>query len=462
MFEIISEDGDARIGGLITKKGKVETPFFMPVSTKMAVKHIDSMKLNEMKIPAVISNAFILSMRPGTKMVGRMGGVGKMMNFDGINFTDSGGFQMYSPTIYYKANDSGIYFRNPYSGQKIFMTPEDNMKIQLELGSDVAMCLDSMPMYEESYDDIKEAVRKTVKWAGRCKKTHDSLKNDFSSLNLKPTRQMDSGIQLNSSLNSQSLTLPPSLRNERVKSLAHPPLDRQSPSDSPTNPRSGNEIDGTNIGNSNEDKVGQSSEKESLGLENNNIVNRQLLFGITQGGKYEDLRRECIIQLLKLDFDGYAIGGFGLGESRDEEFKIIRLHKKLIPADRPIYLMGIGDPIEILEAIGMGCDIFDSRLPTQNARRGSLFTSKGRLRILRKEFEFDEGGIDEKCRCFVCENYNRAYVRYLLREGEAVGKELASYHNIYFLNDLINKAKDAIRKKEFEKFMREFKERYVG
>ncbi len=394
MFEIINQDGKARIGKLHTKKGIAETPFFMPVSTKMTPKHINSMQLNEMKIPAVISNAFILSMRPGSKFVEKMGGIGKMMNFNGLNFTDSGGFQMYSKSIYHNSNDSGIYFKNPFTNQKIFMTPEENMKIQLELESDVAMCLDSMPMYEESYEDIKEAVRKTIKWAKKCKKVHDSLKKGFS--------KSTEGI--------------------RGKS------------------------DG--------------GEKDSLVLGNTKTKD-QLLFGITQGGKYEDLRKECINELLKLDFDGYSIGGFGLGESREEEQEIIKLHKEMIPDEKPIYLMGIGDPIEILEAIGMGCDIFDSRLPTQNARRGSLFTSNGKLRILRKEFEFDNNPIDNNCKCFVCKNYTKSYIRYLLKEQESVGKELASYHNIYFLNNMINEVKIAIKENRFQEFLNNFKKEYV-
>ena len=374
MFEEIANDGKARIGKLSTKKGVAETPFFMPVSTKMTPKYINSIQLNEMKIPAVISNAFILSMRPGSEFVKKMGGIGKMMNFNGLNFTDSGGFQMYSKSIYHKANDSGIYFKNPYTNQKIFMTPEENMKIQLELNSDVAMCLDSMPMYEESYEEISEAVRKTIKWAKKCKNEHDKLKSEFY------------------------------------------------------------------------------FEK--------NEVKTQLLFGITQGGKYEDLRKYCITELLKLNFDGYSIGGFGLGESRYEEQAIIKLHKEMLPFNKPIYLMGIGDPVEILEAINLGCDIFDSRLPTQNARRGSLFTASGKLRLLRKENEFSEEPIDSECDCFVCKNYSRSYIRFLLKEEESVGKELASYHNIYFLMKMIEKAKIAIRAGNFEGFLKGFKEKY--
>ena len=281
------------------------------------------------------------------------------------------------------------------------MTPEENMKIQLELNSDVAMCLDSMPMYEESYEDIQEAVRKTVKWAKKCKKTHDELKDKYVEKN------------------------------------------------------TDNSIGGTWSKSSGSDNI-------SKNLGDNSIVEKyQLLFGITQGGKYEDLRRACITEMLKLDFDGYSIGGFGLGETREEEQAIIRLHKEMLPSEKPIYLMGIGDPIEILEAIGMGCDIFDSRLPTQNARRGSLFTSNGKLRILRKENEFSEEPIDNECDCYVCKNYTRSYIRFLLKEEESVGKELASYHNIYFLKKMIENAKIAILECRFEKFLKKFKKKYI-
>ncbi len=352
----------ARVGVLKTKSVSVETPFFMPVATKSAVKYVDSLRLKEMRVGAVISNAFILFIRPGVEVVKKMGGIGKFMNFKGVNFSDSGGFQMYSKSLYLKSNDKGVWFKNPVSGEKIFMTPEENMKIQIDLGADVAMCLDSMPLYEDSKKEIREAVEKTSLWAGRCKKEHDKLQ---------------------------------------------------------------------------------------VGVEKGE---RQLLFGITQGGIYKDLRRESVCDLLKLNFDGYAIGGFGMGESFKEEMKIVKEQKKVIPKDKPVYLMGIGNPVEILEAISFGCDCFDSRYPTQSARRGTLFTSKGKLRILNKKFEKDDRAIDSNCDCFVCKNYSRAYIRFLLKEGEGVGMELASYHNLYYLMRLMENAREAIKKGKFKEF----------
>jgi len=187
---------------------------------------------------------------------------------------------------------------------------------------------------------------------------------------------------------------------------------------------------------------------------------RQLLFGITQGGIFSDLRKKSIEDLKKLDFDGYSVGGFGLGETWKDEMKIVDLQKSILPENKPIYLMGIGTPVEILRGIARGVDMFDSRMPTQNARRGTLFTSNGKIRILGKKYKTDKSPIDKNCYCFACKNYTRAYIRHLLREEEPLGKELASYHNIYFLTKLIERAKQEIKKGRFFEFKRNFIKQY--
>lgn len=372
IFKITDKDKktNARIGILKTKKGNVETPFFMPVATRGSVKTLTSEELKDMKVPAVISNALILYLREGSNIIKKFDGIGKFMNYKGINFSDSGGFQMYSKSIYIKSNEERVCFRNPLNGERIFMTPEKNMKVQFDIGSDVAMCLDSMPMYEHSKEQIAEATKKTSLWAERCK-NHNNL------------------LQKNISKNK-----------------------------------------------------------------------RQLLFGIIQGGIYKDLREQSTKELLKLNFDGYSIGGFGLGETIEEEFNIIKQIKEILPENKPVYLMGIGNPVEILKGISLGVDIFDSRMPTQNARRGTLFTSEGKLRILREASKFDPSPIDKNCKCFVCKNYSRAFVRYLLINDEFTGKKLATYHNIYFLTKLIEKAKEKIRENKFDDFLKEVEEKY--
>ncbi|MFA5259564.1 MAG: tRNA guanosine(34) transglycosylase Tgt [Candidatus Pacearchaeota archaeon] len=372
IFTITHKDKktNARIGILKTKKGQLETPFFMPVSTKGAAKFINSKKVEEMGARVTISNGFILSLRPGTKIIKKLGGLGKFMNFSGANFTDSGGFQMYSKSIYLSSDEKGVLFRNPISGEKIFMTPEKDMEIQLDLGSDVAMCLDRMPLYEDSKKEIQNSVDLTTMWAKRCKEHHDKLQKQIPK------------------------------------------------------------------------------------------VKRQLLFGITQGGIYPDLRKQSTEELLELNFDGYSIGGFGMGETFDEEMKIVKQQKSIFPENKPIYLMGIGSPPEILEGISYGVDIFDSRMPTQNARRGTLFTSSGKLKILNKKYKLDKSPIDKSCNCFVCKNYTKAYIRHLLKEEEPVGKELASYHNLYYLQDLIKQAKGQIKKGKFKEFKDKIKKIY--
>src|SRR3989338_2149681 len=371
-FKIIHKDKKtkARIGILKTKSGNIETPFFMPVATKASVKTLTSDEITKLGANAIISNALILSLREGLNIISKHKGIGKFMNYPGIIFTDSGSFQMYSKSIYLKSNNAGVFFKNPYSGEKIFMTPEKNMEIQLKLNSDVAMCLDSMPLYHHTKNQIKEAVIKTSLWAEKCKVAHDKLQKNIP--------------------------------------------------------------------------------KEK----------KQLLFGIIQGGIYKDLRETSAKQLLKLNFDGYALGGLGLGETKQEEFFVVKQLKKLIPENKPVYMMGIGDPIEILKCVANGIDIFDSRMPTQNARHGTLFTSKGKLKIFKSKYKFDKTQIDKECSCFVCKNYSRSFIRFQMIHDEITGKKLATFHNLYFLHGLIKKAKQKIKEGKFKEFLREVEKKY--
>ncbi len=225
-FQIKSKDGLARTGMLQTRRGSLETPFFMPVATKAAVKYLSSEDLVSLGAKAVISNSFILSLRPGAEVIQGFGGLGSFMQFPGVNVTDSGGFQMYQKKFWVKTTEQGIIFRNPFAGEKILVTPEKSVEIQFKLGADIAMCLDHMPVLENSREEIEEAVRKTTAWARRCRKYHDQLHQGF-------------------------------------------------------------------------------------------LGKRQLLFGIAQGGIYADLRERSVRELLAIDFDGYSIGGVGLGGSKE-------------------------------------------------------------------------------------------------------------------------------------------------
>jgi len=371
-FKITHKDEttNARIGKLKTKSGTAETPFFMPVATRAVTKGMTSEELKEMKVQAVISNALILYLRQGSEIIKKAGGIRKFMNHKGINFTDCGGFQMYSKNIYLNSTEKGVLFRNPISGEKLFITPEKDIEIQLDIGSDVAMCLDSMPMYEHSKKQIEESGEKTMAWAKRCKLHHDKL----------------------------------------------------------------------------QEKIPKAK--------------RQMLFGIIQGGIFEDLRIKEAQELMKLDFDGYSIGGFGLGETIQEEFNVVKAVKKVLPENKPVYLMGIGTPLEILKGIELGVDVFDSRIPTQSARRGTLFTSKGKIKISNEKYKFDYSPLDKKCTCFVCRNYSKAFLRYELINEEPLGQRLAMYHNIYFLTKLIEKAKKEIKRGKFKEFLKDFEKSY--
>lgn len=360
----------ARVGIIKTKKGSIETPFFMPVATKTSVKHISSLDLEEMHCKAVISNTFILHLRPGEEKIKKLGGVGKFMNFKGINATDSGGFQMYSPTLFVKSDEKGVHFKNPFTKEIVFITPEKDMQIQIDLNSDIAMCLDSMPLLHHSKKEIEKAVELTAKWALRCKNHHDWLQRKIP-------------------------------RNRR-----------------------------------------------------------QLLWGITQGGIHKDLREKSAKLLKEMNFDGYSIGGLALGETIEQEMQMVEVHKRVIGENKPCYLMGAGNPLELLEAISRGVDMFDSRFPTQNARHSTILTSKGKLRISRKQYELDKKPLDENCDCFVCKNYTRAYIRYQLQQEEAVGMRLATFHNLYYLQNLMQQSREAIKKGKFLEFKNKVKKTY--
>jgi queuine tRNA-ribosyltransferase len=365
MFTIINKDEKtgARVGLLKTKSGEIVTPFFMPVATKGSVKYITSDDLLAMKNTAVISNAFILYLKPGDKVLHKIGGIKKFMSYHGINATDSGGFQMYKESFLIETTKEGVLFRSPFDGSKHFVTPEKDMEIQININSDIAMCLDTMPLIENSRESIKVAIDNTAAWAVRCKNHHDMLQNDITK------------------------------------------------------------------------------------------TKRQLLFAITQGGIHKDLREESCRSLAKLDVDGFSIGGLALGEPEDKMISMVKIHKKIMPTNKPCYLMGVGSPTQLLRAISLGVDMFDSRFPTQNARRGTIFTSKGKIRLLRTEFEDDEGPLDKECDCFVCKKYSRAFIRYQLLQKEGVGYRLATYHQLYYLMRLMEKSRDEIRNGRYSEFV---------
>ncbi|MBT5021823.1 tRNA guanosine(34) transglycosylase Tgt [Candidatus Woesearchaeota archaeon] len=370
-FKIIktekTENGIARLGELETDHGTTQTPFFMPVATKLTVKHISPMEIKEMGGDACISNSYILYLRPGRELIKKAKGIHKFMNFKGVMFTDSGGFQIQRKTIMEEITDEGVKFKDPFSNRTHFLRPEDAMHMQREWGSDVAMCLDHMPAVKGDYDSIAESLKRTYEWAQRCKKVHG-----------------------------------------------------------------GKSIYGK----------------------------KQMVFGIAQGGLFKDLREQSAKDINSLDFDGNAMGGLALGESSEEMYKAIEWQVPFLDEKKPRYLMGVGSPADLVEAVSRGVDCFDSIYPTQNARHCHLFTNDGMIKLDRGKYREDFGPIDPECDCYVCRNFTRAYLHHLSRSSEWTHHRYLSYHNVYFILQLMKKIRLAISKGEFNEFKKEFLKRF--
>ena len=362
MFTLQAESGKARFGILRTTHGKIETPFFMPVATKLAVKLINPHDLEELGLRSIIANAFILYLNPGVKLIDKSGGVHEFMNYSGCIFTDSGGFQMVSDKFLVDINRKWVKFRSPFDQSLHMITPEKDIEIQNKLNSDIAMCLDYMPRSDDKYEDVKESVEITYDWAKRCKQAHKNKK--------------------------------------------------------------------------------------------------QLLFGIIQGGCFKDLRKKSSELITSIGFDGYAIGGLGLGEGREKMFKAVEMAIANMPRDKPRYLMGIGTPQDLVKAVGMGVDIFDSCYVTKHSRHEMVFTQNGEIQIGKQKFKEDFSPLDEDCKCMVCENYTKAYIHHLLKINELSWKRLVTWHNLYFVNNLMVECRKAIKENGFAGFEKGFLERY--
>jgi len=356
-FDIIARDPftSARAAVLQTAHGPVTTPIFMPVGTRGTVKGVTTPQLHEIGAQVVLANTYHLFLRPGSDLVRDAGGLHSFMNWDHAILTDSGGFQIFSLADTLKLSAEGVEFRSILDGSKHFWTPEDNMRIQQDLGADIAMVLDQCPPYPAERTLVREAVDRSAAWAARCKAAH--------------TRE------------------------------------------------------------------------------------DQMLFGIVQGGVYADLRAESVQRTAELDFPGYGIGGYSVGEPHDLMLESLASVTELMPEDRPRYLMGVGNPTTMLRAIALGVDMFDCVLPTRTARTGTAFSSTGRMNMRNARFARDFGPLDPECRCPTCSSYSRAYIRHLVVMKEMLGSTLLSVHNLYFLLELARKARLAIEAGSYGTFL---------
>jgi len=355
VFALTATDGAARAGTLRTAHGDVPTPAFMPVGTKATVKTVDPDELHALGAHIVLANTYHLHFRPGAETIQELGGLHRFMAWDGPILTDSGGFQVFSlrDTILAR-DDEGVTFRSVYDGEPARFTPELAARIQAQLGSDIAMCLDVCAPADASREELEEAVRLTTLWAQR------------------------------------------QLEAERAPG--------------------------------------------------------QLVFGIAQGGTDPGLRRRSIDEITSLGFDGHALGGLAIGESRETMFETTAWAAELLPQDRPRYFMGIGDPEGILEVIARGIDMFDCVLPTRTARTGSALTWEGRLNLRNVRFARDESPLDDGCACPACSRFSRAYLRHLVNQRELLGHRLLTLHNLRFVLDLVAGARAAIERGELQSY----------
>ena len=363
-YTLIKTDGRARRGRLNTVHGTVETPVFMNVGTVGAIKGaVSSVDLKEIGCQIELSNTYHLHVRTGDEVIKRLGGLHDFMVWDRPILTDSGGFQVFSLASLRKIKEEGVTFASHIDGHRIFMGPEESMRIQSNLGSTIAMAFDECPDARSERAYVEDSVHRTERWLERCRKELDRLNS-----------------------------LPDTINKE------------------------------------------------------------QMLFGINQGAVFEDIRTDNADLISEMDLDGYAIGGLAVGETHEEMYHILDVTVPHLPQDKPIYLMGVGTPVNIVEAVYRGVDFFDCVYPSRNARHGQLYTHYGKFNIKNAIYAEDMRPIEEGCMCPTCRMYSRAYIRHLIKAGEMLGLRLCVLHNLYFYNHLMEEIRDAIDAGEYTSF----------
>jgi queuine tRNA-ribosyltransferase len=356
-FNVSSTSGYARRGELDFTRGKVQTPAFMPVGTNGTVKALEVENLQETGSEIILGNTYHLMLRPGDELIKNFGGLHKFSNWDKPILTDSGGFQVWSLGDLAKITEEGVSFQSPYDGKKCFMSPEDSMQIQANLGSDIVMVFDECTPYPAEHEQAKISMELSLRWAQRSRDAHKS---------------------------------------------------------------------------------------------------ESALFGIVQGGMHEDLRTLSLQGLEEIGFDGIAVGGLSVGEPKEDKTRILQHLAPHLPASKPHYLMGVGKPEDIVEAVFYGIDMFDCVLPTRNARNGQLITSYGVLNIRNAPSKLSDAPIDPNCGCKVCKNYSQAYLNHLDKTNEMLGSILNSFHNIFYYQSLMNQIRLSIETDSFAKFIKDF------
>ena len=360
-FELLATDANARRGRLSFARGTIETPAFMPVGTYGTVKAMTPRDVEEIGAEIILGNTFHLFLRPGLEVIGDFGGLHRFIGWNKPILTDSGGFQVFSLAHKRKITEEGVTFASPVDGSKVFLSPEESMRIQHVLDSDIAMIFDECTPYPATEPVARASMELSLRWALRSRQGFDELGNPNA------------------------------------------------------------------------------------------------LFGIVQGSVYPDLRKRSAEGLIEIGFDGYAIGGLAVGEPEEERNATLEIVEPFLPKDRPRYLMGVGRPEDIVEAVRRGVDMFDCVMPTRNARNGFLFTRHGTLRIRNAKFARDTRVIEEGCACYACRSgFSRAYLRHLDRCGEILGSQLATIHNLHHYQQLMAGLRAAISGSRLDAFVAEF------
>lgn len=357
-FQLHSTDNAARRGTLTLAHGIVETPAFMPVGTYGAVKSMSPAALQAVHAQIVLGNTFHLWLRPGLEVIEVHHGLHDFIDWHGPILTDSGGFQVYSLGELRKITEQGVHFKSPVNGDNCFLSPEESMRIQRILNSDIVMIFDECTPYPADEAATKLSMELSLRWAERSKKAHGK--------------------------------------------------------------------------------------------------NPNALFGIVQGGMYEHLRTQSFAGLNQIGFDGYAIGGLSVGEPKVDMQRILKHTAPLLPTDKPRYLMGVGTPADIVHAVAQGIDMFDCVLPTRNARNGWLYTRNGIIKLRNSRYRLDTSPPDERCGCYTCQNFSRAYLHHLQRINEMLGAHLNTVHNLFYYHNLMSEIRSAIENRRFEEFAQEF------
>ncbi len=355
-FNVIATDKNSRCGLIETHRGNIQTPAFMPVGTQATVKAAFIEDVIKTGSEIILSNTYHLMLRPGAERIAKAGGLHKFMNCPLPILTDSGGFQVMSLSKLNKVDkEKGAIFKSHIDGKKVILSPEESIKIQKKLDSDIVMVMDECPEKTKDYKVIKKSMELSTYWASRSKK-----------------------------------------------------------------------------------EFGKNPHKA--------------LFGIVQGGLFKDLRQESLDQLIKIGFDGYAIGGLAVGETQNEMFNVLDDLKDYLPIDKPRYLMGVGTPSDILGAVKRGVDMFDCVLPTRSGRTGLAFTWDGRVNIKNSKYQNDNNPLDSNSTNFSLNKYSKNYLNHLFNTNEILASMILTLHNINFYQELMSAIRENIKKGTFDEF----------